>query len=128
MVEAVDVGVVPLLRGETRQRPDPVIKTQAIDGRLGHLSFGLGFVLTMSHLKVEAQHQGERPEAAARADLLRVNRLLRIDRPQLLHLLQLEQQDGVTQINTTDDRNRRAPLPLTHLMVMMKTADPMGPE
>jgi len=41
------------------------------------------------HLEVEAQHQSESAEAAARTDLLRVHRLLRIHRPQLLHLLQL---------------------------------------
>lgn len=93
MVEAVDVGVVPLLQAKTRQ-PDSVIKTQTIDSQMSgrHLSSGLGFVFTMRHLKVEAQHQSEGAEAAAWTDLLRVNALLWVDGPQLLHLLQLEHQ------------------------------------
>lgn len=65
-----------------------------------HLSSGLGFVFTMRHLKVEAQHQSEGAEAAAWTDLLRVNALLRVDGSQLLHLLQLEQQNNINQTIT----------------------------
>lgn len=45
----------------------------------------------VGYLKIEAQHQGEGAEAAAWSDLLRVDALLGVNRPQLLHLLQLKQ-------------------------------------
>lgn len=57
----------------------------------------------MSHLEVETEHQSESAEAAARTDLLRVHGLLRVNRLQLFHLLQLEQQELVTIISTESE-------------------------
>ena len=42
-------------------------------------------------LKVEAEHEGKRAEAAPRAHLLGVHPLVRVHPSDLLHLLQLEQ-------------------------------------
>ena len=60
--------------------------------------------LFLFHLKVEAQHQSESAEAAARTDLLRVHRLLWIHRPQLLHLLQLKHRKSHKNIHGLDTR------------------------